>query len=73
MTLDIQGVPIELYVVEPVCAKFDWQSFGINFFLVVEPGVLDDAPQFRIAAASIRSPRRTGSRTCSRATSPTSR
>jgi putative ABC transport system permease protein len=31
----------------------DWGQFTINFFLVVEPGVLDGAPAFRIAAARV--------------------
>jgi putative ABC transport system permease protein len=30
-----------------------WESFGINFFWVVEPGVLDQAPQLRIAAVRL--------------------
>jgi putative ABC transport system permease protein len=30
-----------------------WETFGINFFLVVEPGVLEEAPQFRLAAARL--------------------
>ncbi len=48
---DIQGVPVELYVTS--LRKVDWQSFQINFFLVVEPGVLEDAPQMRLAAARL--------------------
>ncbi|HET9225889.1 MAG TPA: FtsX-like permease family protein, partial [Thermoanaerobaculia bacterium] len=31
----------------------DWQTFGINFFLVVEPGVLENAPQLRLAATRL--------------------
>ena len=48
---DIQGVPLELTVTS--LRTVDWKSFGINFFLVVEPGVLDKAPQMRVAAARI--------------------
>jgi len=48
---DIQGVPLELEVTS--IRKVDWETFGINFFLVVEPGVLDDAPQFRLAATRL--------------------
>jgi putative ABC transport system permease protein len=33
--------------------KVRWESFGINFFLVVEPGVLERAPQLRIAAVRL--------------------
>ena len=40
---DVQGVPYELCVTS--LRTVDWKTFGINFFLVVEPGVLDRAPQ----------------------------
>jgi putative ABC transport system permease protein len=45
---DVQGVPIEFVVTS--LRKVQWRSFSPNFFLVVEPGYLDDAPQFHIAA-----------------------
>jgi putative ABC transport system permease protein len=48
---DVQGVPVELQVTS--LRKVRWESFGINFFLVVEPGVLDRAPQLRIAAVRL--------------------
>lgn len=48
---DIQGVPFELTVTS--LRTVDWATFGINFFLVVEPGVLDRAPQQRVAAARL--------------------
>lgn len=48
---DVQGVPVELLVTS--LRTVDWKTFGINFFLVVEPGVLDDAPQTRVAAARL--------------------
>jgi putative ABC transport system permease protein len=51
ITLDVQGVPITLKVTS--IRNVDWRTFGINFFLVVEPGVLDDAPQLRLATARI--------------------
>ncbi|MCA8981167.1 MAG: FtsX-like permease family protein [Planctomycetes bacterium] len=51
LELDVQGVPFEFTVTS--LRKVDWQSFGINFFLVVEPGVLEDAPHLRIAAARL--------------------
>jgi putative ABC transport system permease protein len=51
MTFDIQGVPLELRVTSIRTVK--WESFGINFFLVVEPGVLEKAPQQRLAAARL--------------------
>ncbi len=48
---DVQGVLVDLTVTS--LRTVDWQSFGINFFLVVEPGVLDKAPQQRLAAARL--------------------
>ncbi len=51
LTFDVQGVPLKLEVTS--LRTVDWSTFGINFFLVVEPGVLDKAPQFRIAAAHL--------------------
>lgn len=51
LRFDIQGVPVELAVTS--LRTVDWQTFGINFFLVVEPGVLDNAPQQRLAAARL--------------------
>ena len=51
LVYDVQGVPFELSVTS--LRTVDWKSFGINFFLVVEPGVLDRAPQMRVAAARI--------------------
>ena len=51
LVFDIQGVPVELFVSS--LRTVEWESFSINFFLVVEPGVLDRAPRFRIAAARL--------------------
>lgn len=48
---DVQGVPLELAVTS--VRTVDWQTFGINFFLVVEPGVLENAPQQRLAATRL--------------------
>lgn len=45
---DVQGVPVDLTVTS--VRTVDWRTFGINFFLVVEPGVLENAPQMRLAA-----------------------
>lgn len=49
---DVQGVPVELKVTS--LRTVDWRTFGINFFLVVEPGVLENAPQQRLAAFQLR-------------------
>lgn len=51
IVFDVQGVPLELIVSS--IRSVEWESFAINFFLVVEPGVLDAAPSFRIAAARL--------------------
>ena len=51
VTFNIQGVPLELLVSS--IRTVEWERFSINFFLVVEPGVLDAAPRYRIAAARL--------------------
>ncbi len=51
LTFDLQGVPIELLVTS--LREVDWESFGINFFLVVEPGALEEAPHALLAAAHV--------------------
>jgi len=51
LSFDVQGVPIDLKVTS--LRKVEWRSFSLNFFLLVEPGVLDEAPQFRVASARI--------------------
>ena len=43
LTFDVLGVPLDL-VVSSV-RTVEWESFDMNFFLVVEPGPLDQAPQ----------------------------
>ena len=54
VVVDVQGIPVELTVTS--LRKVDWQSFRINFFLVVEPGILEDAPHWRLAAARLEPP-----------------
>ena len=51
LDFDVQGVPLTLKVTS--LRTVDWRTFGINFFLVVEPGVLEKAPQLRLAAARL--------------------
>jgi putative ABC transport system permease protein len=51
LAFDVQGVIIELVVTS--LREVDWESFGINFFLVAEPGVLDAAPHSVLAAARL--------------------
>jgi putative ABC transport system permease protein len=51
VVFDVQGIPLELLVTS--IRTVEWQRFSINFFLVVEPGVLDGAPGFRVATARL--------------------
>ncbi|HYH44069.1 MAG TPA: FtsX-like permease family protein, partial [Thermoanaerobaculia bacterium] len=51
LRFDVQGVPIETVVTS--LRRVNWRTFRINFFIVAEPGVLDDAPQFRFAVAQL--------------------
>jgi putative ABC transport system permease protein len=51
LTFNIQGVPLDLRVTS--LRTVNWGTFGINFFLVVEPGVLESAPQQRLAVARL--------------------
>ena len=51
LTFDVQGVPFEFLVTS--LRDVEWRSFGINFFLVIEPGVLEGAPHFRLATARL--------------------
>lgn len=51
LVFDVQGVPVPLTVTS--IRTVEWRSFAINFFLVAEPGVLDDAPHFRIATTRL--------------------
>ena len=48
---DVQGVPLTLVVTS--LRTVDWGTFGINFYLVVEPGILEQAPQQRVATARL--------------------
>jgi putative ABC transport system permease protein len=51
LRFDIQGTEIDLTVTS--LRSVDWRTFGINFFLVVEPGVLESAPQVQLAVARL--------------------
>lgn len=51
LRFDVQGVPMDFRV--STLRTVEWRSFSINFFLVAEPGALDDAPQIRLAAAQV--------------------
>ncbi|MGH7896378.1 MAG: ABC transporter permease, partial [Candidatus Binatia bacterium] len=43
LVFDVQGIEIELHVAS--LREIEWRSFRPNFFLMVEPGVLDAVPQ----------------------------
>ena len=51
LAFDVLGFPVELVVTS--LRAVEWESFAVNFYVVVEPGVLDDAPQMRLAAAKV--------------------
>ncbi|MDZ4772391.1 MAG: FtsX-like permease family protein [Planctomycetota bacterium] len=51
IVFDVQGAKIEFVVTS--LRSVEWESFGVNFFLIAEPGALDDAPRFMLAAAKL--------------------
>ena len=51
VVFDIQGIKKEFLVTS--LRRVRWESFAINFFLVAEPGALDEAPHYRIAVARL--------------------
>jgi putative ABC transport system permease protein len=51
LTLDVQGVPIEVEVMN--LRRVDWQSLTANFFMILSPGALDDAPTIYLATARV--------------------
>jgi putative ABC transport system permease protein len=55
MTWDIQGVPVETRVTS--LRKVDWARFETNFFVVFEPGILEQAPQSLVIIARMNDPR----------------
>lgn len=48
---DVQGVVVDVVVTS--VRAVEWQSLSINFFLVIEPGVLDRAPALLLASARV--------------------
>lgn len=47
LTFDVQGVQVPAVVTS--LRKVDWSSFRPNFFILMQPGVLDDAPKTWVA------------------------
>jgi putative ABC transport system permease protein len=54
LAFDVQGVPMDFTVTS--VRTVEWESFGINFFLMAEPGALDHAPHNVLAAARLTQP-----------------
>ena len=50
-TIDLEVGGREARITVTSLRRVDWEGFGINFFLVVEPAALDWAPHTRLAAA----------------------
>ena len=50
-TIDLEVGGRETRITVTSLRRVDWEGFGINFFLVVEPSVLEWAPHTRLAAA----------------------
>ncbi len=51
LEFEVQGVPVEATVTS--LRTVEWRTFGLNFFMVFEPGVLDEAPQMRVATVQL--------------------
>jgi putative ABC transport system permease protein len=51
LTFDVQGVAIEAEVTS--IRRVDWQSLTTNFFVVLSPGALQDAPATFVATARV--------------------
>jgi putative ABC transport system permease protein len=51
ITFDLQGVPLDVDVTS--LRSVEWQSFSINFFLVLEPGALEGAPALYLSNARV--------------------
>lgn len=51
LSLDVQGRAVELLVTS--LRSVEWTTFNFNFFLVAEPGALDDVASVRLAAARL--------------------
>lgn len=51
LRFDVQGVELDFKVTS--LRTVQWRSFASNFFLVAEPGSLDDAPHFRFGAVRL--------------------
>jgi putative ABC transport system permease protein len=48
---DVQGVEVELTVTS--LRTVSWETFDMNFFLIAEPGLLEDAPQSTLVTVQL--------------------
>jgi putative ABC transport system permease protein len=51
ITWDVQGVPIETVIAN--VRTVEWARFAPNFFVIFEPGILEEAPQSVVALARV--------------------
>jgi len=51
LEFEVQGVLFEVTVTS--LRTVEWRTFGVNFFMVIEPGVLEEAPQMRVATVQL--------------------
>lgn len=51
VTFNVQGIPVDFQIT--ALRRIQWESFNINFFIVGEAELLQDMPQFRLAAAQM--------------------
>lgn len=56
LTFDVQGVPVKVRVTS--LRRVRWQSFRPNFFFVMHPSTLQDAPYSGILAVNIADPQK---------------
>ena len=54
ITWDVQGVPVTTTVEN--LRRVDWERFDINFLVVAEPGVFDQAPRSYLGLARVAEP-----------------
>jgi putative ABC transport system permease protein len=68
LVFDVQGTSIELRVTS--IRTVEWESFGINFFLVAEPEALEQAPHSVLIAARLDADREVGLQSSLAASAP---
>lgn len=54
LTFEVQGVPVEAKITSVRSVK--WTDFNPNFFMVLQPGAIDDAPKTYLSAVHFKSP-----------------